>query len=198
MKTKNYLFLLIIIGLILGTICGACGSKDPIVRPDGVVQDSNLPDWTSKTSWYDKDKKIFYAVGLYQGSNNPRTQRDQSALAARVEMVKFFQSKVSYLTKYYSSTTAAEAGAGARVSDEQFNQEVNKAFGEMTLSGVAIEETYPDHFQKVMYARAAMSMDEFKNLLGEMKTLSEGTKEAIRERADKAFQELDKEKEKNQ
>ena len=188
--------------LIMGTLVGGailvsgCGSKDPVVRPDGVVQSSNLPDWTRKTSWYEDGDKKFYAVGLYQGSRNPRTQRDQAALAARVEMTKFFQSKVSFLSKYYAATVMADDPN--RVSDEQFNSEVNKAFGQMTLSGVAIEDTYYDPYQKVSYAKAVMKMDEFKNMINDMKTLSAGVKDAIRENAEKAFKELDKEIEKNQ
>lgn len=107
---------------------------------------------------------------------------------ARTELARSLELRVKAMLKdYQSATTQAETGIS-----EQYVEDTSKQVTDTTLAGTRLEDTWtaPDGS---LYALVVLDVETFKQALDRMDQLSEQVRAAVKARADKAFNELDAE-----
>jgi hypothetical protein len=177
----------------------ACAKKTPKPIPEVMETEfKGAPDWVTKgCGAYYKAKKtpMICGVGSVGGSRNVSLIRDTAAARARTDLARSLEVKVKAMLKDYQATTTGGQDFGTSASDEQNIVDVSKQITDMTLSGTEIEETWITP-NGTFYALVAMDVEKFKGAVSKMTNLSQSVRKAVEERADKAFEELDTEIEK--
>jgi hypothetical protein len=85
---------------------------------------------------------------------------------------------------------AVQGGPGNKLNNEQFVTDTTKQITDMTLSGTRLEDTWVST-QGTFYALMLLDVDTFRDQLKGMNQLDEQVRQAITERAEKSFAELD-------
>lgn len=160
----------------------ACGGKNTLSG------DSGAPDWVNQGSgaFSDAGKKVFYGVGVVQGVKNIAMAKTSAENRARAEISKQMETYSASLMKDYMAATSA----GGQSSEEQHIEQAIKTVSATTLSGVMIVAYWVTGDRSTYYALAKLDLESFKNALGTANDLSEQARDAIRGRADKAFDSL--------
>lgn len=165
----------------------ACGGDQ--VKTDA---GTDAPAWVNKGAAAFNDGK-FYGVGVDTGTTSISLRRSASDAKARAELAKQFQSKVKALIKTYEASTKE----GDREAAEAHVQEAIKVFTEMDISGAQICDRFYDKADRSQYSLACLDPDQFNAQLDQMKQLSARAKQIIRANAKQAFDELDRESDRN-
>ena len=150
------------------------------------------PGWVNQGGGAMSDK-AFYGVGVAQGVSSISLRRSTADASARTELAKVFTTKVKNMIKSYEAST----NDGEKEAYEAHRQEATKAFTEMELTGAQIVDRYYDNEQGVQYSLARLDPDAFEAQLDRMAKLSSRAKQIIRANAQKAFEELDAESDRN-
>jgi hypothetical protein len=176
-----------LVGLMAVAALVACSGKKPEMSTQ--VQRASGPGWVNRGSGaFGGDKgKMFYGVGIANGSHNVAMRRSTSDSRARAEIAKTLETYVAVLSKVYEASTTA--GGMSASSEEQHVQQALKTYSQMELSGVVIIDHWLDN-DGTEYALAQLEMASFKDNLDKMKELNARVREAVRANADKAFDEL--------
>ena len=143
--------------------------------------------------WGDKkgEKKIC-GVGSVGGTRNPSLARTAAMARARTEIARSLEVKVQAMLKDYQATTTGGQEFGTGAADEQHVVDVSKQITNTTLSGTELADSWVSA-NGTFYALVVWDADKFKDSVSQMKNLSESIRKAVIERADKAFEELDTE-----
>ena len=187
MKTKTSYILGVI---ILSALFSACASQPK--KPTSLMA-GNPPDWVIKGSGAFKDSngKAFYGVGSSTGIKNFSLQREAADNRARNDIAKVFEFYTKSLMKdYQASTTAGDFKATA---EEQNVEEAIKTVTSATLSGVLIIDHWEHAGRDELFSLARLDLEAFKSNLDQHKELSSEVRKAIKERADKLHEELERE-----
>lgn len=139
-----------------------------------------------------KDNKNICGVGSMGGTRNPSLARTAAEGRARTELARSLQAMVMAMLKDYQATTTGGQEFGTAAADEQHVVDVSKQITDMTLSGTELIDSWISK-NGTYYALVVMNVDKFKDSISKMKNLSESVRQAVIERADKAFGELDQE-----
>jgi hypothetical protein len=131
-------------------------------------------------------------VGSAGGSRNASLMRSTATARARTELARSLQVKVKAMLKDYQATTTGGQDFGTAAADEQHIVDVSKQITDMSLSGTEVEDTWISQ-SGTFYALVAMDVDKFKNAVSKMNNLSESVRKAVEDRAQKSFEELDEE-----
>ena len=185
-----------IIGSMAVLALVACGGGGDKPQMSTQVQHANGPDWVNRGSGaYGGEKgRVFYGVGIASGIRNVAMRRSTADSRARSEISKTLDTYVSVLNKdYQASTTAGDMSAS---SEEQHVEQALKTYSQMELSGVQIIDHWVDN-DGTEYALSSLDMDTFKNNMDKMKELNSKVRDAVRQNADKAFDELSSEEAKH-
>lgn len=169
----------------------ACGGGQKV--EDSSVNPS-IPEWVTKGSGAFKTDgtSVFYGVGMVSGVQNKSLAMQASDQRARAEIAKTLTNYVAVLTKdYMASTTAGDMIAS---SEEQYVSSTLKGFTEITLSGATIVDHWTDPSDGTLYSLAKLDLAAFKNTLNQSKELNAAVKQMVIQNADKAFSELDLER----
>ena len=153
----------------------------------------NPPDWVIKGSGAFKDSKgkAFYGVGSATGIKNFSLQRETADNRARNDIAKVFEFYTKSLMKdYQASTTAGDFKATA---EEQNVEEAIKTVTSATLTGVMIIDHWEHEGREELFSLARLDLESFKSNLDQHKELSNEVRKAVKERADKLHEELEKE-----
>ena len=154
---------------------------------------NGAPDWVTKScNSYIKDEKKICGVGSIGGTRNPSLARSAAIGRAKTEISRTLQTKVMAMLKDYQATTTGGQYFGTSASDEQHVVDVSKQITDTTLVGAEINHSWISN-NGTYYALVVLNVDKFKDIVNNMKTLPESTRKAIIERANKSFEELDKE-----
>lgn len=153
------------------------------------------PDWIMKGSGAFKDnKKVMRGVGIAENIKSEalrRTTADNRAIAEVSKQLSVVST--SLMRDYMSSASATEE---EKTSGEQFVENTAKTFASNTISGIKISDRWDNG--KVTYSLAELDIEELRALTDNIDKLSEQVKEHIKENAEKAFDKLEAEQEKNQ
>ena len=179
-------------------LLGGCASTDT-GRPrtlNQLVKDGDGPEWLVKGGKaFSGDKKAFYGIGSAGRVRNPSLMRKSAQAQARREIASQFKVYVSALNKQYLADITA--GDGDAHSEEQAVTDTTKELTEATLQGVTIEEYWEHPERNEAYALARLDLDAFlekvknyENGKAEYKELSEKVRQRIEQNAEKAFDEL--------
>ena len=167
--------------------CGSSGPKEP-----GSIIEKELdgaPDWVLKGKG--ADGKEIYGVGAVGGTRNVALARSTAQGRGRTEIARSLELSVQSMLKDYQSTTTGGEYFAKSANDEQHIEDVSKQITDITLSGTRQE----DHWISdtgTLYVLMALDVEDFKDAVNSMSQLNEEVREAVNERADEAFEELDR------
>lgn len=186
---KKILFLMAALSLVFTVSCSSDGSKKEPIK--NVVQQEleGAPEWVINGGAGQKDK--ICGVGSSAGSRNVALMRTAAMGRGRTSIARSLQVSVKSMLKDYQATTTGGEEFGTAANDEQHVEDVSKQITDMTLSGTQQENTWVAK-TGTYYVLVCLDVDKFKDSVSKMGQLAEGVRAAVKERADKAFNELDK------
>ena len=114
---------------------------------------------------------------------------------ARAELARVFKTYTAALMKDYSASTMA--GDPNVTSEEQHVEQTIKSFTKAELGGVQIVDHYKDPETGELFTLARLELTAFEDYLKQAKDLSEAVRQKVVRNAEKAFEELLKNKETN-
>jgi len=166
--------------------CGSSGPKDP----SSVVEKEldGAPDWVLEGRG--GDKELIYGVGSVAGTRNVTLARTTAQARGRTEIARSLEVQVRSMLKDYQSTTTGGEYFGRQANDEQHIEDVTKQITDMTLTGTRQEELWIAD-TGTLYVLMALDVEAFKDTIDNMGQLDEDLREAVKDRADEAFRELD-------
>lgn len=176
--------------IIISVMFSACGSLP--TKPTSLSA-ANPPDWVVKGggAFKDSNGKAFYGVGSSTGIKNYSLQREAADNRARNDIAKVFEFYTKSLMKdYQASTTAGDFKATA---EEQNVEEAIKTVTSATLTGVIIIDHWEHPARDELFSLARLDLEAFKSNLDQHKELSNEVRKAVKERADKLHEELERE-----
>ena len=180
----------IVLSMIAITALVGCGSSGP-KEPGSVIEKEldGAPDWVLKGKG--ADGKEIYGVGAVGGTRNVALARSTAQGRGRTEIARSLEVSVQSMLKDYQSTTSGGEYFGRAANDEQHIEDVAKQITDISLSGTRQE----DHWISdtgTLYVLMALDVEDFKEAVNGMTQLNEHVREAVKERADEAFEELDR------
>lgn len=159
----------------------------------GCASGPQRPDWVMKGAGaFPKDKKVMYGVGIAETIKSEalrRTTADNRAIAEVSKQLSVMST--SLMRDYMSSAAASES---EKTSGEQFVENTVKTFASNTMSGVKVVDRWDDG--KVTYSLATLNLDELKGMTEQVNQLSQGVRDYIKANAEKAFDKLEAEQDK--
>ncbi len=183
------------------TVAGCAGNKpkepeEPRAAIAGELK--GAPDWVIKgcaAYWGEKEEKRICGVGSVGGTRNISLARSGAIARARTEIARTLQVKIKSMLKDYSATTTGGEDYGAAAADEQHIEEVSKQITDMTLSGTEMVDSWMSDMG-TLFVLVTLDLEGFKSAVDQMENLTEEIRQAVIERADNAFVELEEEIEK--
>ncbi len=179
---------------IAGVVATGCASA-PVVNASGgpsqmADEFKGAPVWVvSNCSKYLKHDPIC-GVGSVGGTANPALARSAAEGRGRTEIARQIGTEVRAAIPDYQATTTGGGEFGKAAADEQHIEDVAKNITDLTLGGVSLQESWISS-SGTYYALMSLNLDQFKNVVNDMKTLSDGVRRAVIQRAEKAFHQLD-------
>lgn len=178
------------------TACLGCAATKP--KPPATVVHEELagaPCWVTRGGgcYFKEAERAKYVcgVGSVGGTRNVGLAREGAMGRARTEIARSLAVRVTSMLKDYQTTTTGGAEFGTSAADEQHIADVSKQITDMTLSGTEIVDSWTSN-TGTYYALCRLNVDGFKDTVRRMSSLSESVRQAIVDRADKAFEELDR------
>ncbi len=182
------------VGLFMCVGCG--GTKAPATATVIANELDGAPCWVTKGgSCYGKDgdkAKFVWGVGSVAGTRNVGLAREAALGRARTDIARSLQTRVEAMLKDYQATTTGGEQFGTAAADDQHIVDVSKQITDLTLSGTEMVDSWISS-SGAFWVLARLDVDGFKDAVGRMNQLNEAVRQAVVERADKAFSELDKE-----
>lgn len=136
--------------------------------------------------------RFVYGVGSVTGTRDAGLAREAALARARTGIARTLQTQVRAMLKDYQSTSTGGPGFAIEASDDQHITDVSRQITDLTLSGTELTDSWVSRGGTV-YALCRLDVDGFKGTVQRMGELSEAVRKAVIERADKAFEELDRE-----
>ena len=128
-------------------------------------------------------------IGSVGGSRNISLMRTAAEGRARTDIARALKVKVISMLKDAQTTQTGGADFGAAANDEQYIQDVSEQVTNHAIAGSELRDTWVSPNGN-FYALVCMDADKFKSQLNAMSQLNETLREAITNRAEKAFDEL--------
>ncbi|MCK9583027.1 MAG: LPP20 family lipoprotein [Endomicrobiales bacterium] len=152
------------------------------------------PEWVLKGSGaFKSEKKVLYGVGIAENITSEALRRTTADNRAIAEISKQLSTmSTSMMRDYMSSASDAEK---AKASGDQYVENTVKTFASNTISGVKVVDRWDEG--KVTYSLAELSIDDLKAMTENISQLSSEIREHIKANAEKAFDKLSQEQEKN-
>lgn len=184
-------FAVFIIVFVASVFISSCGSSDEKKGTGSVVKNEldGAPDWVMGN---ENTAKQICGVGSAAGTRNASLARTAAMGRGRTEVARTLQLQVKSMLKDYQSTTTGGEAFGQAANDEQHIEDVSKQITDQTLSGTELRKTWISN-PGTLYVLMCMDIAKFKDVLNGMTQLNEQVRAAVVERADKAFEALDKE-----
>ena len=181
------------VSAMVGSGCAGTRPKSPAT----VVHEelASAPCWVTKGGrcyFKEADRaKYICGVGSVGGTRNVGLAREAAMGRARTEISRTLAVRVTSMLKDYQATTTGGAEFGTSAADEQHIADVSKQITDLTLSGTEIVDSWVSG-SGTYYALCRVDVEGFKDTVRRMTALSESVRQAVVERADKAFEELDR------
>lgn len=184
--SKTQLMNALVVGITIAALAG-CGGKQALMPKE-------TPAWVIKGSGAFKDsgENVFYGVGAVTGMNNKPLAVTTAENRARAEVAKVFQTYSASLMKDYAASTTGGAAVTADnpTSEEQHVEQTIKTFSATTLAGVMIVDRWEDPNNATIYSLARLDLKAFEDQVKKMQELNANVKAYVKENAEKAFDDL--------
>jgi len=187
MKKLFTTFLIFAVGMTFFVGCGRLEKKSTGSAIKNELMDA--PDWVMGNA---STEKQVCGVGSAAGTRNVSIARKAAMGRGRTEIARILQIKVKSMLKDYQSTTTGGEAFGKSANDEQHIEDISKQVTNTTLSGSQLTKTWISN-PGTIYVLMCVDLHKFKDLINKMQQLNEHVRQAVVERADKAFKELDEE-----
>ena len=172
------------LALFVGLLSSGCASAPKNTRPDWVMKGNGA---------FQGEKKTLYGVGLAENITSEALRRTTADNRAVAEISRQLSTiSTSLMRDYMSSASATEQ---EKASGEQYVENTAKTFTSNTMSGVKIMDRWDDG--KVTYSLAALNLDDLQRMADNVQELSAQVKEHIKANAEKAFDKLEAEQDRN-
>lgn len=173
----------------------ACGSSDEKSTPKNAMsaEFEGAPQWVLKGG--SSNPKEICSIGSTGGTKNASIGRTAAVERGRTELSRMLNVKVQSMIKDYQSTTTGGEEFGIAANDEQHIVDVAKQITDNVLSGTEQKDSWISN-SGTFYALVCMDLEKFSGVVNNMGQLRESIRKAVVERAEKAFDELSKEIEK--
>ena len=160
------------------------------------VGDYQPPEWVNKGSGAFKDgsgEKVFYGVGIasdIRSASLRRSAADDRALAALAVQI---ETKVKRMTKDFQESTLESTKTDVKDSTEKESVVIGfKAVVNETLSGAKIIDHWEHPAKNVLYSLARIEHKVMEKKIDSHKELSDESRDAIKKKAQKLFEEMEK------
>lgn len=180
--------------LVLAAVAFGCSStpKPPGESVEGEFADA--PAWVRQGCtgyWKSESDRKICGVGSVGSTRNAGLARSGAISRARTEIARTLSVQVEAMVKDYQATTTGGERFGSAAADDQHLEDVSRQITEATLSGTHLVDSWISS-SGTFYALVALDVEQFKGAVAQMKNLSESVRAAVIERADKAFEDLDR------
>ncbi|MCK5808755.1 LPP20 family lipoprotein [bacterium] len=182
--------LLITLSAFIALLFVACGSAEKEAPGNAIAQElEGAPAWVLGGA---SGNGQICGVGSAGGTRNVSIARTAAIGRGRTDLSRQLQLQVKSMLKDYQATTTGGENYGTAANDEQHIVDVSKQVTQMTLNGTELKNTWLSK-KGTLFTLVCLNVDKFKNTISKMGQLDEQVRAAIVQRADKAFDELDKE-----
>ena len=161
------------------------------------VGDYQPPEWVNKGSGAFKDgsgEKVFYGVGVADGIRSASLRRsaaDDRALAALAVQI---ETDVKRMTKDFQESTLESTITDVKDSTEKETVVIGfKAVVHETLSGAKIIDHWEHPAKNILYSLARIELKVMEKKIDSHKELSDESRDIIKKKAQKLFEEMAKE-----
>lgn len=184
-------FIAFLMVFVVSVLVSSCGSSEEKKSTGSAVKNEleGAPDWVMGN---ENTSKQICGVGSAGGSKNASLARTAAMGRGRTEIARTLQVQVKSMLKDYQSTTTGGEAFGQAANDEQHIEDVSKQITDTTLTGSELRKTWISN-PGTLYVLMCIDLQKFKDALSNMTQLNEQVRAAVVERADKAFEALDKE-----
>jgi len=183
---------LLLLGLVWASGCASV-PKTPEDAVKGELTDA--PEWVRKGCdawWGEKKERRICGVGAAGSTRNAALARTGAIARGRTEIARSLGVRVEALMKDYQATTTGGEAFGTAAADDQHLVDVGKQITDMSLAGTTLVDSWISS-SGTFYALVALDVEGFKDAVSKMQNLSESVRSAVIQRADKAFEDLDRE-----
>ena len=202
-NTFDFVRAMLIVGLVASLGALACAS-DPDQTPEDQLgplagELANAPDWVTRgcsAFWGDENPSQICGVGSAGGSRNHSLMVTASQGRGRTAIARSLDLHVKAMLKDYQATTTGGEEYGENAADEQHIVDVSKQLTDIDLVGVEQRDMWISPSGQV-YVLMVYDAEKFSNAVSSMANLSETIRQAVIERADASFRDLDEELEKD-
>jgi hypothetical protein len=183
---RSFVIAIYLITVVALVGCGSSGPKEP-----GSIIENELegaPDWVLEGKG--SDGEVIYGVGAVAGTRNVALARSTAEGRGRTEIARSLEVSIESMLKDYQATTTGGEFFAQAANDEQHIEDVSRQMTNITLTGTRQD----DHWISdtgTLYVLMALDIDDFKEAIQGMDQLNDELREAVEERADEAFRELD-------
>jgi len=179
----------------LMVFASSCAKTVPVPPKDAMKGEfDGAPKWVFDgcgAFWDKKEEKKICGVGSIGGTANASIARTTAVSRGRTEIARSLQTQVQAMVKDYQATTTGGQNFGTAASDEQHVEDVAKQITDLSLSGTEQVASWISP-NGTFYALVVLDVAKFKDSVSKMQNLSEAVRQAVIQRADKAFDDLDK------
>jgi hypothetical protein len=151
------------------------------------------PTWVTSSSSYKKDgegNKVICGEGSIGSTANLNLAQSASADRARTALARSLDVKVKSMIKDYQATTTGGTQFKAAANDEQMVVDASKQITNTSLSGTEVSETWISK-TSTLHSLVCLNVQKFKGVVTGMKELDEAIRQAVEQRAEKAWDEVD-------
>jgi len=151
---------------------------------------ADAPAWVKKGcgAFFGEKKKLVCGVGAVGGMTNPGLARTAAEGRGRTEIARSLKVRCKSMLKDYQA--AVQGGPGNKLNNEQYITDTGKQITDMTLSGTRLEDSWVSNAGS-FYALMVLDVDAFRDQIKNMSQLDEQVRQAIVDRAEQSFAELD-------
>jgi hypothetical protein len=175
--------------------CATTPPPPPLAAPAPAVSPmkadlADAPAWVKKGcgAFFGEKKKLVCGVGAIGGMTNPGLARSAAESRGRTEIARSLKLRCKSMLKDYQA--AVQGGPGNKLNNEQYITDTSKQVTAMTLSGSRLEDSWVSN-GGAFYALVVLDVDVFRDQIKNMSQLDEQVRQAIVDRAEQSFSELD-------
>lgn len=186
---------LLVTGLAgLGSSGCAHSSQTEVLPPSEVLpgEFAGAPEWVTQGCaryWGDEGARMC-AVGSMGGTRNVSLARAGAVGRGRTEIARALETRVKAMLKDYQANTTGGEEFLTAAADEQHIVDAARQITDASLSGTEMQDTWLSG-SGTLYALVALDLERFEDAVARMEQLDERVRQAVIERADEAFRELD-------